>query len=300
MNQYGGRRPVSIAFRPLLDSAAATSDMAGVTSPAHPACLIIGIDNHVGAYLARLLDARGVALAGVGDAHIVTRLGIADKITVCAADDVGAAASEARLVFAINDGSAARADLLAAGIEAARGAARLIHVADVADLALAPVRATIARIDAAKSASAGEAANVLLAAHDSRFGSRDTLTAQIVAAAYAAANGTATGMVDIAESGARDWGWTPEYVDAVQRLANRERLTDMVVASGHTLTAADIAKVAFGFFKIDAAAHLRITGTGTTVVAIDPAALTAATKWRASTWGADLIKALCEGAGARA
>lgn len=274
--------------------------MAMTTPATTPACLIIGVDDHVGAYLARLLDARGVALAGVGDAGLLTRLGIADAVTPVAGSDVAAAAAESRLVFAISNGSAERADLLATGIDAAKGSARLIHVADVADLSLAPVRETITRISAARKASDGEAANLLLEAHDSRFGSRDALTARIIGAAYAVANGETRGMLEISEPGPRDWGWTPEYVDAVQRLANRERLVDMVVASGRTLTAAEMAEAAFGYFKADAAAHLRIEGTGTPVSAIDPAALKAATGWTASTWGRDLVKALCEGAGDRA
>ena len=52
-----------------------------------------------------------------------------------------------------------------------------------------------------------------------------------------------------AETGPRDWGWTPEYVDAVQRMAARERLTDMVVASGHRLTVAEIAAHAHDYFR---------------------------------------------------
>lgn len=273
--------------------------MAIMTITTTPACLVIGVDNHVGAYLARLLDARGVALAGVGDPALLARLGIADAVTAVAPTDLAAAAAESRLVFGISDGSAQRADLLASTIAAAKGRARLIHVADVADLAHAHVRDTIARIGAARKDSGGEAANVLLEAHDSRFGRPDTLTARIIAVAQAAANGEARGVTEITEPGPRDWGWTPEYVDAVQRIANRERLTDMVVASGRTLTAAEIADAAFAYFKADAAAHLRIEGAGTTVPPIDPAMLKAATGWTASTWGRDLVKALSEGAGDR-
>ena len=256
-----------------------------------PACLIIGIDNHVGAYLARLLDARGVALAGVGEPGLVTRLGIADAITPVAAADTAAAAAQARLVFAISDGSAAHADRLAAGIDAAKATTRLIHVADVVDLKLAPVRDTLARITAAKAR--GEAANVLLEAHDSRFGTRATLPAQIIAVAHAGD----PAVREIAEPGPRDWGWTPEYVDAVQRLATRERLVDMVVASGHTLTAAEMADAAFAYFRRNIADHIRIAGSGTAAAPIAIAAAKAATGWTASTWGRDLIKALCEGAG---
>ena len=266
-----------------------------------PACLIIGIDSPVGAYLARLLDARGVALAGVGAPGLVTKLGIVAAITPVSTADIAAAAGEARLVLAISDGNAAAADRLAVALDAGKTTARLVHVADVAALGSAPVRDSIARITAARQAG-GEAANLLLEAHDSRFGAATALTAQIIGIAHAAAQsgddgaGAAHQVREIAETGPRDWGWTPEYVDAVQRLATREQLVDMVIASGHTLTADEVAHAAFAYFRRDAAAHLRITGTGTTVPVFDPAALKAATGWRASTWGADLVKALCEGA----
>ena len=263
------------------------------------ACLIVGVDNHVGAYLARLLDARGVALAGVGDAGLLSRLGIAGQVIPVAASDVASAASDSRLVFAISDGSAERADLLATAIAATDNRARLIHVADVADLAQAGVRDIIGRIAAAREASDGEAANVLLEAHDSRFGTRDTLMSRIIALAYAAANGDARGVQDIVEPGPRDWGWTPEYVDAVQRLATRERLIDLVVASGNAITAAEITHAAFGFFRVDPASHVKIVGTGTLAESIDPATVKAAIGWTAYTRGPDLIRAFCEGAADR-
>ncbi|KAB7644376.1 GDP-mannose 4,6-dehydratase [Polymorphobacter fuscus] len=263
-----------------------------------PACLIIGTDDHVGAYLARLLDARGLALAALAsDGRLLARLGIADAVASVADGDLAAAVADARLVFAIGDGSAERADTLARALYAAAAAPappRLIHVADVADLAAPAVRDSVRRVAAARAGGV-ETANVLLESHDSRFGRRDTLTARIIAAAGSAE----PTMTTIIETGPRDWGWTPEYVDAVQRLATRERLVDMVVASGHTLTAAEIADAAFGYFRRRAADHIRIEGTGSAVAAIDPAALKAATGWSASTWGRDLVRALCEGAADR-
>ena len=280
----------------MLDLTCTASDMAIMPdSPTAPACLIIGVDNHVGAYLARLLDARGVALAGVGTTDLLIRLGIADQVTRVPTHDIAAAAAQVRLVFAINDGSAECAEHLAVGIDAAKASARLIHVADVADLAVPSVRAAMTRLASARAAGA-EAANVLLESHDSRFGTRDTLAARIIAAAFAAANGQTLALQEIVEPGPRDWGWTPEYVDAVQRLATRERIADMIVASGQTLTAAAMADAAFGYFKAVAADHVRISGTGTAVPRSDPAALKAATGWTAYTHGPDLIRALCEGA----
>ena len=262
-------------------------------------CLVIGVDNHVGAYLARLLDARGVGtggtLGGVGDFALLSRLGIAEAAVGIDALDTAAVAANARLVIAINDGGGERADLLAeviGRIGATARPPRLLHVADVADLAQPGVRDSLRRVQALRGV---DAATMLLAAHDSRLGGPDTIMAQVIAAAAR----TDTPPARFAETGPRDWGWTPEYVDAVQRMASRDRLIDMVVASGHSLTIAEITQHALGYFR-KAAEGITVIGSGTDTAPIDTAPLLAATGWRATTFGRDLVRALCEGAGDRA
>lgn len=266
------------------------------------ACLIIGIDDHVGAYLARLLDARGVGnrLGGVGGTELVKRLGIADAIAITTVADAARAAAEARLVFAVSDGSAERADLVADVIDAIAVAARpprLLHVADIADLAVPAVCDTVRRVAATSNV---ERATLLLAAHDSRLGRRDTVMARIIGAAFATNTHDLPPRLHIAETGPRDWGWTAEYVDAVQRMASRDRLTDVVVASGHCVNVAEIAAHAFEYFRRNVADNVTITGQGTIVAPIDTLPLSFATGWRATTFGRDLVRALCEGAGDRA
>lgn len=262
-------------------------------------CLVIGVDNHVGAYLARLLDARGVGkgggLGGVGDHALLSRLGIADAVAGIEAFDAATVAADARLVFAIDDGSAERADLLAAVIDrigAAVRPPRLLHVADVADLTQPGVRDGLRRVQALRGV---DAATILLAAHDSRLGRPDTVMAQVIAAAAR----TDAAPASFAETGPRDWGWTPEYVDAVQRMASRDRLTDMVVASGHPLTVAEIAEHALVYFR-KPASGVTVSGNGSATAPIDTTSLLAATGWRATTVGGDLVRALCEGASDRA
>lgn len=266
-------------------------------------CLVVGIDNHVGAYLARLLDARGVGagggLGGVGGSLVTARLGIAEAVVAVAPTDTPRVAAQSRLVFVISDGSAERADLVAetlGAIGAAARPARLLHIAEMADLAIPVVRDTIRRIAATKRV---ERATLLLAAHDSRLGRRDTGMERIISAAAADPHATRQKLT-IAETGPRDWGWTAEYVDAVQRMAARDSMFDTVVASGHLLTTAEIAEFAFGYFRRTIAAdYLSITGAGTTIPPIDTTPLLAATGWRATTFGRDLVRALCEGAGDR-
>ena len=286
---------------PRLDTRQLAIDIMGMSNPT---CLIIGLDNHVGAYLARLLDARGVGLAGVGDPQLLSRLGIADSVATVAADDAAAATRDARLVFAISDGSTMRADAIAACLDSATSATsppRVIHIADVAALDAPVVRDTVRRVAQARAGGGIETANTLLEAHDSRLGPADSLLARITSAAWRAAqdNDAKASPLVIEEPGPRDWGWTPEYVDAVARLAMRPTLIDLVVASGHPISAAEMAAHAFAYFRRDAADHIQIKGTGSNVASVNPAPVKAATGWSASTYGRDLVRAICEGAADR-
>jgi hypothetical protein len=246
-----------------------------------------------------------VALAGVGGDALLQRLGIAESVTPIADADAGRAAAAARLVFAISaGGEAGRSAMLAEALARASESAkppRIIHIANVADLAVPGVRALVRSVGEARGANRIEAATVLLESHDSRLGGRDSPMAMITGAAWRAAqaDGLPAEPIEITETGPRDWGWTPEYVDAVQRLAARPAMVDLVVASGHRLSAADIADHAFAFFRRNAADHLRITGGFAPAPAPDPAPVKAATGWSASTYGRDLVRAICEGAADR-
>ena len=100
-----------------------------------PNALILGSNTAVGAYLARLLHARGTAVFGVaspvgGDG--IAALGIADSVNAIGfADAIGLAARlpDATL-FAVNSGDATTAEQAAELFGAASADARLCHIAD--------------------------------------------------------------------------------------------------------------------------------------------------------------------------
>jgi GDPmannose 4,6-dehydratase len=50
---------------------------------------------------------------------------------------------------------------------------------------------------------------------------------------------------------ARDWGWAPEYVDAMWRMLQRETPEDFVIATGETRTLREFAAAAFSGVKLD-------------------------------------------------
>ena len=157
-------------------------------------------------------------------------------------------------VYAVNTGTPAQADLVAETLAAAAGA-RLCHIVDAETLRHTPALLAQAKAIAALRRDAGRpAVNAILHAHDSRLGPADTLPARIIAAAFRAGQDPVPAQVlEIAETGPQDWGWTAEYVDAIVRLAALATPLDLAIGSGHTLTVREFTDHAFAFFKADPA-----------------------------------------------
>lgn len=59
----------------------------------------------------------------------------------------------------------------------------------------------------------------------------------------------------------RDWGWAPDYVDAMVRAARHDTADDFVIATGSTHSVADLVEIAFGRVGIpDWHSHVEIDG----------------------------------------
>lgn len=226
---------------------------------------ILGLDTAAGAYLARLLGARGYAVCGTGDTALLARLGVADDVTQV--DDVAAVAADE--LYDLRGDPAATADLLALGV---------------------PTRVFVA-LDAdgpTPSAAPGRfVATGRVYPHESRFGPGTSAIARIVAAA---ATGVDPDPADLATS--TDCGWTAEYVDAMWRMLQRPVPESLAIATGRVLGGNDVARVAAAYFKRAAPAGVPVPAG----IAGDPAPAAAALGWRAVTWGDDLVTVLCEGA----
>lgn len=232
-----------------------------------PVAHIHGLDTPAGAYLARLLLARGYVVGGAGDHAALARLGIAEQVTA----DPGAPDE----IYDLRGATATRL-VDTARLLATLGTARLFSAAgpdiDEASALIAHARA------AGRHAVSGH-----LLAHDSRLGG-DTFVSRIAAAALADAD---PDTADLAASA--DIGWTPEYVDAMWRMLQRPP-ADMVLATGQSLTGAEAATHAFAYFK-----RPRDFGPGTAGAVGDPEPAAGALGWRAVTWGRDLVRTICEG-----
>ena len=133
--------------------------------------------------------------------------------------------------------------------------------------------------------------------HESRLRDDTFVVPKIIHAAAAIASGTATelvlGDIDIH----RDWGWAPEYVDAIWRMLQQPEPRDYVVATGHTMSLRDVIAEAFGFFGLDWQRHVRQATAMCRPHEVrysraNPARANAELDWRATTYGRDLIRTL--------
>lgn len=92
--------------------------------------------------------------------------------------------------------------------------------------------------------------------HESPLRPERFVTRKIIAAAKRIAQGSQEqlrlGRMDIS----RDWGWAPEYVDAMWRMLQQQEPQDFVIATGTSMTLEDFVSHAFQFFGLDWQAHV--------------------------------------------
>lgn len=100
------------------------------------------------------------------------------------------------------------------------------------------------------------AANGLLFNHESPLRPARFVTRKVALAARRIANGDGEplrlGRLDIT----RDWGWAPEYVEAMWRILQQERPNDYVIATGVSSTLAEFVAAAFAAFDLDWREHV--------------------------------------------
>ena len=93
--------------------------------------------------------------------------------------------------------------------------------------------------------------------HESPLRPARFVTRKIVRTAVEIAQGRAQdlilGNLDIS----RDWGWAPEYVEAMRLMLQAEQAQDFVIATGRPSTLGEFVARAFAQLGLDAAAHVR-------------------------------------------
>lgn len=95
------------------------------------------------------------------------------------------------------------------------------------------------------------ACNGILFNHESPFRPARFVTRKIVTAACRIARGSderlSLGRLDVV----RDWGWAPEYTDAMWRMLQMERSDDFVIATGYSATLEEFVSRVFDAVKLD-------------------------------------------------
>ena len=95
------------------------------------------------------------------------------------------------------------------------------------------------------------AVNGILFNHESVLRPERFVTQKVVRAAYRISQGSTEKLNLGALNISRDWGWAPEYVDAMWRMLQSEQAHDFVIATGEANTLKDFVAQAFACFGLD-------------------------------------------------
>ncbi len=106
-----------------------------------------------------------------------------------------------------------------------------------------------------------QASTGILFNHESPLRPERFVTQKVVTAACRIANGSkeilTLGNIDIA----RDWGWAPDYVEAMWLMLQQEQSDDYVIATGKTHKLSDFIQVVFETVGLDWQEHIVIDST---------------------------------------
>lgn len=250
---------------------------------------ILGLDTPTGAYLARLLLARGYRVAGTAAAPVtgLATLGVADQVALYA--DLGAA---------LQTIPAEIYDLRGPGPARAADTAALLALIDGRPVRLFSAGPGPAPDEAAASIEKARQNNIFavtgrMFAHESRLSPNASPVTRIVTALAADTDLDASDL-----AAAADYGWTAEYVDPMWRMLQQTSAADVVIATGRLLSGADVARHAAEYFGRELASR-GLPAPVTAASPGDPAPARQALGWSAATWDRDLVRLLCEGAAER-
>jgi len=94
--------------------------------------------------------------------------------------------------------------------------------------------------------------------HESPLRPARFVTRKVISAVASIAQGSRTilelGNLDII----RDWGWAPEYVNAMRLMLQQEKAEDYVICTGRSVSLRDFVKLSFAAAGLDWEAHVRV------------------------------------------
>lgn len=135
--------------------------------------------------------------------------------------------------------------------------------------------------------------------HESPLRPSRFVTSKIVKTACRIAKGSdeklVLGDIDIK----RDWGWAPEYVDAMWRMLQQDEPQDYVVATGKTASLRELIQETFAMLGLEADPYLTVSGdlhrpTDIDVSVANPAKAERNLGWKATLYMKDVIRMMIE------
>lgn len=87
--------------------------------------------------------------------------------------------------------------------------------------------------------------------HESPLRHERFVTKKIIASACRIAKGSKEKLILGNIEIARDWGWAPEYVEAMWLMLQEKTPTDFVIATGNTVTLKDFIQLSFEYFNLN-------------------------------------------------
>ena len=105
------------------------------------------------------------------------------------------------------------------------------------------------------------AGSAILYNHESPRRPPSFLPAKVAHGGYAIAAGTATELVLGDLDARRDWGFAPDYVDAMWRMLQQREPADYIVATGELHSVRELAEIAFAHVGLDSGTHIRVDET---------------------------------------
>lgn len=135
--------------------------------------------------------------------------------------------------------------------------------------------------------------------HESPLRPLQFVTRKIIAGAHDIFRGRLTHLSLGNISISRDWGWAPEYVEAMWMMLQRDVAEDFVIATGHTIALENFVQQAFAFFGLDWKEKVKVNSgflrpSDITFSAADTRRAKDVLGWRAKLSMEDVVRKMCE------
>jgi GDPmannose 4,6-dehydratase len=126
-----------------------------------------------------------------------------------------------------------------------------------------------------------QACSAILYNHESPRRSPAFVTRKISQGAAAIALGQAQSLTLGSLDMERDWGYAPEYIEAMLRMASADEKKDYILATGTLRRISEVCEICFGYFGLDYRKFVKMRKSNTSKVLGDASAIKRDLGWKA-------------------